>query len=390
MKRNIFIERIKEPLTEKKPIEIVERKGIGHPDTICDEICERVSRRLCKEYIKKFGKILHHNIDKALLVAGKSIPKFKGGKIIKKIRIIICGRATTRVGKTKINIKNIVKEEAKNYLKNFHALKEKDYKIECAIEEGSDNLKEVFSSEKLKANDTSFGIGYAPYSKLESIVLKIANFLNSKNTIKKYPWIGEDIKVMGLKKDGKLIITCSIAFIDKYINNIEDYFNKKEFLGKELLKLFKCDEIIINALDKSVEKAKCESDIYLTTTGLSAEMGDDGQVGRGNRVNGLITADRYMSMEAAAGKNPTNHVGKIYNVLANIIASDLVSKKLVKECYVKILSRIGSPIDEPQILVIQVKERFVNSRRIKNIANYWLDNIQSVINGIINGKFKIC
>lgn len=388
--KNIFIERIKELPTEKKPFEIVERKGIGHPDTICDEICERVSRRLSKEYLKKFGRVLHHNVDKALLVAGKSIPKFGGGKVTKKIKIIVCGRATTKIGKTKIDIKRIVDEEAKDYLKNFHSLKENDYLIESAVEEGSNNLKEVFSSEKQKANDTSFGVGFAPYSKTESLVLKIANFLNSKDTIKKYPWIGEDIKVMGLRKNDKIIVTCSIAFVDRYIESLSDYFKKKEMLKEQLTGLFKFDEIKINALDKPKEKAKSESDIYLTTTGLSAEMGDDGQVGRGNRVNGLITADRYMSMEAAAGKNPTNHVGKIYNVLANLIASDLVSKKIVKECYVKILSRIGSPIDEPLALVVQIKERFVSKRKIKEVANYWLTNINKVIDGIIEGKFKVC
>ncbi len=44
--------------------------------------------------------------------------------------------------------------------------------------------------------------------------------------------------------------------------------------------------------------------VFLTVTGTSAEMGDDGSVGRGNRCNGLITPNRPMSMEATSGKNP--------------------------------------------------------------------------------------
>jgi S-adenosylmethionine synthetase len=387
--RNIIIEKIKEPYTEKKQVEVIERKGLGHPDTICDEICEQVSRNLSKAYIENFGKVLHHNIDKALLVAGQSKPKFSGGKVTKKIRIIICGRATSELKGRKIDIKKIATETAKNYLKNLHALSSNQYKIEIAIEKGSGDLNEVFDTKVARANDTSFGVGFAPFSKTENIVLKAANYLNSKETIKKFPWIGEDIKVMALRSDGKISLTCSIAFVDKYIKNIEDYYSKKEKLESELKDMLKCN-VLINALDQPKEKASSESDVYLTTTGLSAEMGDDGQVGRGNRVNGLITADRYMSMEAAAGKNPTNHVGKIYNVLANVIASDLVTKNLVKECYVKILSRIGTPIDNPQILVVQVKESFVNKRAIKKVVDSWLDNINAVTAGLIDGKFKVC
>ena len=69
---------------------------------------------------------------------------------------------------------------------------------------------------------------------------------------------------------------------------------------------------MVNALDDP--KASDESGIYLTVTGLSAEQGDDGEVGRGNRVNGLITPSRAMSLEAAAGKNAVAHVGKLYNL----------------------------------------------------------------------------
>ena len=277
---------------------------------------------------------------------------------------------------------------AKKYLKNFHALKPEHYEIETAIEEGSAALQQVFSPSAIKANDTSFGVGFAPFSKTEALVLKVANYLNAKTTIKKCPWIGEDIKVMGLRIGKKIKLICSVAFVDKYVKSIEDYFRKKEELERELIKKFKC-EIKVNTLDKEKTKANSESDIYLTTTGLSAEMGDDGQTGRGNRVSGLITAERYMSLEAAAGKNPTNHVGKLYNVLANIIASDLVKKKIVRECYIKILSEIGTPIDEPQVILVQIKEN-ADPEKIKQIVNHWFDNIKKVSASLIEGKFSIC
>jgi S-adenosylmethionine synthetase len=95
---------------------------------------------------------------------------------------------------------------------------------------------------------------------------------------------------------------------------------------------------------------------YLTVTGTSAEAGDDGQVGRGNRVTGVITPGRPMTLEAAAGKNPVSHVGKLYNVAADLIAADLVAvlpDVSAAEC--TLVSRIGSPIDEPQLVNVRLR-----------------------------------
>jgi S-adenosylmethionine synthetase len=100
--RNIIIEKSENLPTEERDIEIIERKGIGHPDTICDLVCESVSQALSQYYLKRFGKVLHHNLDKGLLVAGRSQPKFGGGKILEKIKIIVAGRATDKVGKFRL------------------------------------------------------------------------------------------------------------------------------------------------------------------------------------------------------------------------------------------------------------------------------------------------
>ena len=62
-------------------VEVVERKGIGHPDTICDALAETLSRNLCQEYQRRFGEILHHNVDKALLCGGRAAAAFGGGRI---------------------------------------------------------------------------------------------------------------------------------------------------------------------------------------------------------------------------------------------------------------------------------------------------------------------
>lgn len=389
--RNIIIEKINTLPIKKQKIEIIERKCSGHPDTICDAICEAVSRDLSKEYKKRFGRVLHHNVDKALLVAGSSQPKFGGGKVITPIKIIISGRATAKIGNKKVNVKQIVEKAAKNYLQQLHALNEKHYKIITAINEGAGNLKEVFTDEMPTSNDTSIGVGYAPFSKTEKIVLDIGKMLNSKEFIEKYPAVGEDIKVMALKQNHKLKLTISLAFIDKYIKSIDDYYDTKNKIKEEITEKFGIKDITINALDKKREEAEKIEDMYLTVTGLSAEMGDDGQVGRGNRVNGMITPYREMTLEAAAGKNPTRHVGKIYNVLANIIASEIVKNTSIREVHVKILSRIGNPIDQPLVCNIQTPYEITGSekQKIRKIANEWFDKIQDVTEMIIDGKVGI-
>ena len=77
-----------------RPVEIVERKGIGHPDTICDALAEELSIALSKFYLERFGLILHHNVDKALLWGGAARAGFGGGEVLQPIELFLAGRAT--------------------------------------------------------------------------------------------------------------------------------------------------------------------------------------------------------------------------------------------------------------------------------------------------------
>ncbi|MBW2981736.1 methionine adenosyltransferase [Candidatus Woesearchaeota archaeon] len=379
---NISIEKIKSPV-EKQKIELVERKGLGHPDYICDLCCEAVSRALSQEYTKRFGTVLHHNVDKGLLVAGKSIPKFGGGRVLEQIKLTVAGRATSRVGKQKIDVKRIAFKAVKKELNRFRYLKDKDIKIIIDIMEGAANLQEVFKKEIAVANDTSFGAGHYPLSRLESVVKKVAYLLNSKLFLNKFKAVGEDIKVLGLRKENKIRLTLAIAFVDKYVRSMDQYILIKQkvldyvkrFAGKDI-------EIDINTLD---DETKDEKSIYLTVTGLSAEHGDDGNTGRGNRMNGLITPNRPVSLEATAGKN-INHPGKLYQVMAYEIAKRVGKLKGINECIVKLASQIGKPLDEPQIASIAVNG---NNNRIKNIVESVFRDIKKIQKNIVKGRYEV-
>ena len=134
---------------------------------------------------------------------------------------------------------------------------------------------------------------------------------------------------------------------------------------------------------------------YLTVTGTSAEQGDDGNTGRGNRVNGLISPMRQYSMEATAGKNPVNHTGKIFNAVAIIAAQEIVKEiPRVKEAYVRVLSRIGRPIDQPQIasaaLILQEGSSVSSVRAdVESILDESLRDIKNVTKLILQKKLVL-
>ena len=98
-------------------MEICERKGLGHPDTICDSVMNGISVALSREYMKKFGVVLHHNVDKSLLAAGKAHPAFGGGRVEEPMHFVFGDRATFKVGDEEIPVNDIAKNSAKAWLK---------------------------------------------------------------------------------------------------------------------------------------------------------------------------------------------------------------------------------------------------------------------------------
>ena len=398
--RNIIIEPLRQPSIEEQKIEIVERKGIGHPDSISDGIAESVSRALCNAYLEHFGTIMHHNTDEVQITAGESTPKFGGGEVLKPINILLTGRGISEVDRKKIGLDRIAIGAAKEYLKeNIRNLDVETCTIvECKIGHGSGELRDVFTRRDSAplSNDTSFGVGFAPFSETENIVLETEKLLNSQKFKRKYPAVGEDIKVMGLREEDEITLTVAVAMVDKYLTDLEEYIEIKSMLEENILDLARkyTDRdinIFINTADKYDEE---KPSVYITVTGTSAEMGDDGSVGRGNRANGLITPNRPMSMEATSGKNPINHVGKIYNLLANQMASDIVKNvDGIKQIHIMILSQIGKPINQPkaatsQILLEEGYKIEEVQEDISRIMDEWFDNIGDITEMLIKGKLK--
>lgn len=343
------------PLVASDEVEVVERKGAGHPDTICDALAETFSLKLCQEYLRRTGRVLHHNVDKALLCGGRAVPMFGGGEVKDPIRIILAGRAVSAVGNEVIPVRDVAVEGSRAWLKaNLHALDaDRHVRVDVLVQQGSQDLQALFSrsDQAPLANDTSFGVGHAPLSAVERAVLAIEQRLHARDRNSDRPAWGEDTKVMAVRNRGRLDLTIACAMIGRHLDDVEGYVEHKAALaalarGCANEHGFADCQVVVNAADDIATGS-----VYLTVTGTSAEAGDDGQVGRGNRVNGLITPLRPMSLEAAAGKNPVSHVGKIYNVLARRLAEAIVATvPEVNEAHCLIVSRIGAPISAPAMV----------------------------------------
>ena len=398
MKRNIHIEALNQIPLEKQRNELVERKCLGHPDSMADGIAESISQALCRTYLDEFGVVLHHNTDQGEVVAGESSPKFGGGRMIRPIFILIDGRATKQFNGVTIPTDAVAVEAASDYLhKIIPDLRiNRDLMIDCRLGTGSTDLRDVFKPHQgrvPRSNDTSFGVGHAPFSDVENIIRNSADFIDTKLR-KKYPAIGQDIKIMGLRDRDTITLTVACAIVDRHCADIREYQEYMEILKEQITAVSKKSTkrkvvVHVNTADDIRKKS-----VFLTVTGTSAEMGDDGSVGRGNRCNGLITPNRPMSMEATSGKNPINHIGKIYNLLSTEVAQECVKKvDGIEEMYIRLLSQIGKPIDQPLVASVQVlpgsgvKLKDINDE-IYGIVDDQLAHVTSITEKVIAGKLR--
>ncbi len=392
MARNITLQPSRSQSMESLDFEMCEHKGTGHPDTLTDGICEAASRELSRRYLDESGRVLHHNLDKGLLLAGRSEPRFGGGRVLVPMKFIICGRATPPAGGAAADIAIAA---ARNYLRTRIGIEPAADAITAHIGSTSASLQQVFAAGNAvpRANDTSFGTGFAPYSRLERCVLDLARTIRSPEFKQDFPAAGSDFKIMGCRLGQAMTLSLALAFVDRHVESVSHYFALKQAMHDHLAAtLFAPAALRINRLDDP--QALDEAGLHLTVTGTSGEMGDDGQVGCGNRVSGLITPGRAMSLEAAAGKNPVSHVGKLYNVLATLIARDIQAQvEGAEQVSVQLLSAIGAPVDQPELAGIEIHAPAGMTPALRShaagIADAWLADLPNVTKLILDERIAV-
>lgn len=346
----------------EETVEIVERKGVGHPDTICDAVMEAVAVQLAQAYLTICGRVLHFNADKGMLVAGQVECRFGGGSVVTPMRLVMGDRATCEWRNKRIPVKDIAEQTAFHWFQRHLPRIKPGHDVECQVElkPASEELRSVTERpHEVVANDTSATVGYAPLTPTERLVLRIEQFLNGRLFKKEFPDTGEDVKVLAVRRKKELTVTVAMPFLAPLIRTEAVYFKRKT-LAERVLTDFVTREcpvdfsphVFLNVLD---QRGAGEAGAYLTLLGTSAEAGDSGEVGRGNRVCGIISLRRPASAEAAPGKNPHAHVGKIYNVLAQTMAEGIHNKvEGLRDVTVWITSQIGRPISSPHSVVVEV------------------------------------
>jgi len=362
---------------------------------------ENVSQALSKAYVEKFGRILHHNCDKGLLVAGQAEQRLGGGRIIEPMRLVIGDRATMV---REFDIDEIAVETARcwfrDHLPEVDPIRGVTYQVE--LKGGSAELAGIFREATIvaPANDTSAAVGYAPLSETEKLVLEAEGFLNSSEFKRRFPAGGQDVKIMGVRREDALDLTVAMPLLDRFIDSDASYFRQKEEIGAALLAYLnprltqiRRASVSLNTLDR---RGAGVAGMYLSVVGTSAENGDSGEVGRGNQVNGIIALNRPRGSEAAAGKNPVSHVGKIYSVLTSVLASR-IHREIdgVEEVFVWLCSRIGAPVNEPQVAAVQIAlsagAKLADvAEPARAIVDRELENLPTFCQQLAEGRYPVC
>lgn len=378
-KKNLLVYSSGTPSIDNTEFEVVERKGVGHLDTLCDTIAEKVSQAYSQYCLKRYGIILRHMVDKIALSGGMSKVKFGGGEMQKPARLYLNCRFTRTYQQETIPYLEIVKETVYKHFGDILPLLNLDqwlmivdnthlapgpgvvYEADGSTQNERQFFFEipqkefaVFHDNSLRSNDTSTTVAYSPLSTTEKIVILVETTLNGKEFKKLYPYIGTDIKVMARRMKKRIDITVCIPFIAINTPNKEFYFEKLRFLEgiiKQLAvsKFGQCDV----AVSLNTRDDPSKSDYYLTLTGSAIESGDEGVVGRGNRYNGVIPFTRHMSMEACCGKNPVYHVGKLYTAICSLISGEIYNL-VGLETYVYLTSQMGRSLSDPWSACVEI------------------------------------
>jgi S-adenosylmethionine synthetase len=378
-------------ITSRNPyapsVEFVERKGVGHPDTICDHLAEELARELATEYLSHTGAVQHFNVDKAILAAGSVDVTFGGGEHTRPSRLVLVGKADS-LQAWRPDPEALAKKYKSKLLTLLPDATPEAFEVEVWLNQSSVDLASVVNTrdeDAPLANDTSFAAVSLPRSPLENAVYEVERHLNSASFRSQLP-IGRDIKVMGARVEGPTHITVACPVLARAVSSRNEYDQVISQVERAVDRI--AAEELGPGVAVKINQADQHGTPYLTLTGTSAEAGDDGQVGRGNRFGGLITPYRPMSLEAAAGKNPAAHVGKTYHAVAADIARRLTEETAISESTIRMLSSIGRSVANPEAVHIEVVGE-ADEAQVRTIVAECLADWRGVRDRLIAGYYPL-
>ncbi len=393
------VEQLGQVAVRDRRIEVVECKGLGHPDTLCDSLVEAVAQGLSRLYLREVGFVAHFNVDKALLAAGECEKGFGWGKLKRPIRFFLGDRATFLVDVRALPVLETVHGAVDRWLKEHLRFVRagEQLVIEPALAAGSAPLRGIYLQPlaEMVSNDTSGAVGFAPFSPTEEVVLKARRVLESQAFRRLFPDTGEDLKIFAVRDQDQLFLTLAMPFLCTSIESEAAYFRRKEEVLHYLSQEIAHSELQIHWTFNSLDRAGRGPDgLYLSLLGTSAEDADSGQVGRGNRAYGFISFARPVGGEAAPGKNPTRHVGKIYSVFSQHLAQQLHARfPMLSEVYVNLATRIGEPVRNPWVGIQVVAPPDVSVRDMESAIRSYVEeevtHLPSFCERLVRGELPL-
>lgn len=380
-------------------VAIVERKGWGHPDTLADHLAERLSRAYSRYTKNKFGAVLHHNFDKLALLGGACDVRYGSGAMLDPVRVLVNGRAARSCGGEEIPVDSLVTDVVHEFFGERLPELQDHIKIELNItsnpspgavrtDDGEPersrwfaprSAKDLRERQALLANDTSLGTGWAPEGIVERFARELVDVFAAPSEFnRERPWCGSDVKLMAHAVGNELDAVLCVPQKCTYVSNRQMYLdNRRDVLDE-------CHRRAATALPGwstrfrlNVRDIPERDELYLTYTGSSLESGDEGVVGRGNRVNGLITPLRPMNLEGANGKNPVYHVGKLYNVAARRLAQRLY-EETGGYTEVHLVSATGQLLAQPWRVTVRTTADDTSLDQILPVVREVLDGLPSI------------
>jgi S-adenosylmethionine synthetase len=154
----ILVEALRTEPVARRRVELVERKGLGHPDTLCDALVEAIALGLSAMYRDRLGTIPHYNVDKALLVAGQCAKDFGWGSVRQPMELVLGDRATFGVNGTVLPVEGTVRDAVDRWIGTHlpHVQSGKALEVRLALAPGSEELRGIYAARSgpVVSNDT--------------------------------------------------------------------------------------------------------------------------------------------------------------------------------------------------------------------------------------------
>ena len=354
-------------------IETIEKKGLGHPDALCDALAERVSAAYSRYCFENFGVLIPYSIDGLTMDEGETNVEFGGGVMVKPIRLYLRGSFAAQFMGKKIPYMDIAKKAIYEYLDMIvPRLEARRWVRVIDGTQAYGGPRETFAINRLAANHMYTVTAYYPPTVAESCALRIEQKLNAPIYKEQHPYIGSDNRVTVVRNGNSIDILAYVSMISECVPDNDTLRTYVEAVEKDIEAVAASDRIMVNKIDIYVSDNPLHDGRALTVTGSSIESYNGGAVGR----------SRY----------PVYHAAKIYSVVAYQISKRIFNEEKVAAS-VTLISKIGAPLNSPwHINVNIISDKNPNTisqpmfARAEEIVNDELGHIEEFVKTLMYGK----